>query len=221
MVTADEVQAELNALKLEVAVFKADVDMWYLVVMGVLVFFMQSGFALLEAGSVRAKNTKNILMKNLLDACIGALVFWAFGYSLAVRKPSSRLPHASTRLCSSWLSCPPCLRRSMTARRMASSARSTQSIRRLRSCGPTTRRRTPRTTRSGGKSVAWATPLPSPPRPARPPRRGGGGIRSCARVRVGDSHMPATRTGSSSSSARRPRPSSAARWPSARRSSDT
>ena len=86
MVTADEVQAELNALKLEVAAFKADVDMWYLVVMGVLVFFMQSGFALLEAGSVRAKNTKNILMKNLLDACIGALVFWAFGYSLAVRK---------------------------------------------------------------------------------------------------------------------------------------
>jgi len=83
MVTADEVQAELNALKLEVAVFKADVDMWYLVVMGALVFFMQSGFALLEAGSVRAKNTKNILMKNLLDACIGALVFWAFGYSLA------------------------------------------------------------------------------------------------------------------------------------------
>ena len=89
MVTADEVKAEFDA-------FKAEVDMWFLVVMGVLVFFMQAGFALLEAGSVRAKNTKNILMKNLLDACIGALVFWSFGYGLAVHITlhAPRLPPA-------------------------------------------------------------------------------------------------------------------------------
>ena len=49
----------------------------------VLVFFMQSGFALLEAGSIRAKNTSNILLKNLLDACIGALVWWSIGFSFA------------------------------------------------------------------------------------------------------------------------------------------
>jgi len=60
-----------------------DDNSFYLLVVGVFVFFMQAGFALLEAGSVRAKNTKNILMKNLLDACIGALIWWGWGYGLA------------------------------------------------------------------------------------------------------------------------------------------
>jgi len=58
-------------------------DAFYLMVVGTFVFFMQAGFALLEAGSVRAKNAKNILMKNLLDACIGTLVWWLWGYGLA------------------------------------------------------------------------------------------------------------------------------------------
>jgi Amt family ammonium transporter len=44
---------------------------------------LQAGFALLEAGSVRSKNTKNILLKNLLDACIGAIIWWAFGMGIA------------------------------------------------------------------------------------------------------------------------------------------
>lgn len=48
-----------------------------------LVFFMQLGFALLEAGSVRAKNTKNILLKNVMDACLGAIIWWAVGYPFA------------------------------------------------------------------------------------------------------------------------------------------
>lgn len=58
-------------------------DVFYLVWAACLVFFMQSGFAMLEAGSVRAKNTKNILLKNLLDACIGALVWFLIGYGIA------------------------------------------------------------------------------------------------------------------------------------------
>ena len=49
----------------------------------VLVFFMQCGFAMVEAGTVRAKNTKNILIKNLLDACIGALIWFATGMGIA------------------------------------------------------------------------------------------------------------------------------------------
>jgi len=61
----------------------SDANSFFLMVCGVFVFFMQSGFALLEAGTVRAKNAKNILMKNLLDACIGALIWWAWGYGLA------------------------------------------------------------------------------------------------------------------------------------------
>ena len=60
-------------------------DTFWLMVCGFLVFFMQCGFALLEAGTVRAKNTKNILLKNLLDACIGALIWWSFGFMIAVR----------------------------------------------------------------------------------------------------------------------------------------
>jgi ammonium transporter, Amt family len=50
---------------------------------GVLVFFMQAGFALLEAGLTRAKNVVNIFTKNIADAMIGILAFFATGYALA------------------------------------------------------------------------------------------------------------------------------------------
>ena len=49
---------------------------------GVLVFFMQAGFALLESGSVRAKNTVNVMMKNYTDMCIGGLAFYLVGFGL-------------------------------------------------------------------------------------------------------------------------------------------
>jgi ammonium transporter, Amt family len=44
---------------------------------------MQTGFAMLCAGSIRQKNVKTIMLKNLLDACGGALGFYAVGYGLA------------------------------------------------------------------------------------------------------------------------------------------
>lgn len=44
---------------------------------------MQIGFAMLCAGSVRSKNTMNILLKNVMDACIGAIVWWLVGYGIA------------------------------------------------------------------------------------------------------------------------------------------
>ncbi|MFM2398247.1 MAG: hypothetical protein RL341_404 [Pseudomonadota bacterium] len=47
-----------------------------------LVFFMQAGFALLESGLSRAKNAINVLMKNYLDMCFGAVAFFAIGYGL-------------------------------------------------------------------------------------------------------------------------------------------
>ncbi len=47
-----------------------------------LVFFMQAGFSLCEAGFTRAKNTGNILMKNLMDFCIGTPCFWLFGFGV-------------------------------------------------------------------------------------------------------------------------------------------
>jgi len=58
-------------------------DTFWLMVCGFMVFFMQCGFALLEAGTVRAKNTKNILLKNMLDACVGAVIWFSIGYMIA------------------------------------------------------------------------------------------------------------------------------------------
>ena len=47
-----------------------------------LIYFMQAGFALCEAGLTRAKNTGNILMKNMMDVCIGTPCFWLIGFGL-------------------------------------------------------------------------------------------------------------------------------------------
>ncbi len=55
--------------------------MWVLIC-AALVYLMQAGFALCEAGLTRAKNTGNILMKNMMDFCIGTPCFWIIGFSL-------------------------------------------------------------------------------------------------------------------------------------------
>ena len=47
-----------------------------------LVFFMQAGFAMVETGFTRAKNAGNIIMKNLMDFCIGTPVFWLVGFGI-------------------------------------------------------------------------------------------------------------------------------------------
>lgn len=57
-------------------------DIIWLSLCALLVFFMQAGFAMVEAGLTRAKNAVNIMMKNLLDFCLGALLFWAGGYAI-------------------------------------------------------------------------------------------------------------------------------------------
>ena len=59
------------------------VDNVWIVVAGILVMFMQPGFALVEAGFTRAKNTANIVMKNFMDFAVGALMYWAVGFGLA------------------------------------------------------------------------------------------------------------------------------------------
>ena len=57
------------------------VEFWYLIG-AALVFWMQAGFAMVETGFTRAKNAGNIIMKNLMDFCIGTIVFSLLGYSL-------------------------------------------------------------------------------------------------------------------------------------------
>lgn len=58
------------------------VDVMWTLLGAAMVFFMQAGFSLCEAGLTRAKNTGNILMKNLMDFCIGTPAFWLVGFGI-------------------------------------------------------------------------------------------------------------------------------------------
>lgn len=71
---------ESNAEKIAEVQTHADY-MWTLLA-AFIVFFMQAGFALVEAGLTRVKNTVNILMKNLMDFVIGSLIYWAVGFGI-------------------------------------------------------------------------------------------------------------------------------------------
>ena len=62
---------------------QANLDNVFVLVAAVLVIFMQAGFALVEAGLTRAKSVANIMMKNLMDFCAGAVAFFAVGYAIA------------------------------------------------------------------------------------------------------------------------------------------
>ena len=63
------------------------VEFWFLIG-AALVFWMQAGFAMVEAGFTRAKNAGNIIMKNLMDFCIGTVVFALLGYTIMMGEDS-------------------------------------------------------------------------------------------------------------------------------------
>ncbi len=65
-----------------VADVQKHLDYVWTLVAAALVFFMQAGFACVEAGFTRAKNTVNIMMKNLMDFAVGSIAFWAIGFGL-------------------------------------------------------------------------------------------------------------------------------------------
>jgi len=58
------------------------IDTLWVLVTAFLVFFMQAGFGMVEAGFIRAKNTCNILTKNFLDYCMASIAFFVFGYAI-------------------------------------------------------------------------------------------------------------------------------------------
>lgn len=58
------------------------IDTLWILIAAAMVMFMQPGFALVESGFTRSKNTANILMKNLMDFSIGSLAFWLIGYTI-------------------------------------------------------------------------------------------------------------------------------------------
>jgi Amt family ammonium transporter len=58
-------------------------DSAWMCLCGALVMFMHAGFGMLETGSCRAKNASNVLMKNLVNVCVGTLGWWLFGWAFA------------------------------------------------------------------------------------------------------------------------------------------
>jgi Amt family ammonium transporter len=73
--TTKDIEEAVNAIN-------GDLGMLWMLLAGILVFFMQAGFTLVETGMTRSKNAANIAMKNLLDICVGSLTYWLVGYSL-------------------------------------------------------------------------------------------------------------------------------------------
>ncbi|GAB4821856.1 hypothetical protein N2152v2_008902 [Parachlorella kessleri] len=69
----------------------ADINTGWTLLSGYLVFFMQAGFAMLCAGAVRAKNAKNIILLNILDACFGAMAWYITGFAFAFGDPQPSL----------------------------------------------------------------------------------------------------------------------------------
>jgi len=75
--------ADFAALQGDAAAVAGALDTFWLLYCGAIVFLMQAGFCIFEAGSLREKNIKNIMMKNILDPAIGGLGFYIFGFGLA------------------------------------------------------------------------------------------------------------------------------------------
>lgn len=75
-----EIQQE--ALDKAVETINGDMGALWITIAAVLVFFMQAGFTLVEIGFTRSKNAGNIIMKNIMDLCIGSIMFWAVGYGI-------------------------------------------------------------------------------------------------------------------------------------------
>lgn len=74
MMMRDRLLQEARALNDEELVFV--IDYTFVLICGFLCFLLQAGFGLLEVGGVRAKNAKNIMIKNIMDACVSALAYW-------------------------------------------------------------------------------------------------------------------------------------------------
>ncbi|CAE7224052.1 AMT1-1 [Symbiodinium sp. CCMP2592] len=82
-VTRTEFNAAVAALQSTDYSLGGALDSAWLCLCGALVMFMHAGFAMLETGSCRVKNASNVLMKNLVNVCVGTLGWWVFGWAFA------------------------------------------------------------------------------------------------------------------------------------------
>ena len=65
------------------------IDTLWVLLGGILVFWMQAGFAMVETGFTRSKNAGNIIMKNLMDFALGSLIYWIIGFGLMFGKDAA------------------------------------------------------------------------------------------------------------------------------------
>ncbi len=72
----------VEELRDALAAVQKNADIVWTLLCAALVFFMQAGFAMVETGFTRAKNAGNIMMKNLMDFCMGGVAYWAIGFGL-------------------------------------------------------------------------------------------------------------------------------------------
>lgn len=79
---SEEKVADTSVVKEEIAAVQSNVNYIWIILAGALVFVMQAGFAMVELGFSRAKNSINIIMKNFLDFAISAIVFMFLGFGL-------------------------------------------------------------------------------------------------------------------------------------------
>ena len=70
-INMSDILMKLEKQASEVDTIKVNMNAMFLVIMGSVIIFMQAGFGFLEAGSIRAKNTTSILMKNFIDLTFG------------------------------------------------------------------------------------------------------------------------------------------------------
>ena len=83
-VLAQDTTAAPSAADLKTAIdgVQTNANIVWTAIAAALVFLMQAGFAMVETGFTRAKNAGNIMMKNLMDFCMGGFAFWAIGFGL-------------------------------------------------------------------------------------------------------------------------------------------
>jgi Amt family ammonium transporter len=73
---------KFSAIETAFTEYAYSINTVWVLITGALVFFMQAGFAMVEAGFTRSKNTTNILFKNLMDFSIGTVTFWLIGFGI-------------------------------------------------------------------------------------------------------------------------------------------
>ena len=97
--SVESLSAQVQALQMTNNQTITHIDTAWRLETSMVIFLMQIGFAMLEVGFVRAKSTKSILMKNLLDCCVTAIVWYLVGAPLAVRSRPTFTSLANAHMC--------------------------------------------------------------------------------------------------------------------------